>query len=1146
MPPEIEGRQRVTYKQKQQIRLIKDALQSNLEKLFREAWGEPDRPSATQWRAKDDNALAMTVRGEKAGLWKNFKTDAGGDSLDFIAVHFMGLCNAKDDFKAVILEAARIANVSLGEDQHHRRKPTWHKIKASQVGVAEAISKRELVAKLALAARPVAGTAVEKYLQSRGIKKVPPCFEYLPPVPHVKISNSKHASLIVWGTDTNGERRGGQRIILDPDGIPADVDVRKPSFGRISGFPAKLPAQVSGGPLIVAEGPETAASIWMATGFETWAVFGVSSFRKAPIPADRQVILAPDQDAADSSAGKQFAKICHQHAQAGSDIWIARAPEPEGSKRDLNDTLRSSGVEAVRAAIAGAQRYTLRDARGRFTGGGVVSLNVASCAPEFMNADDARSGIRQVTAEFIKQAVEWDDDSDQPAPVLVIKATAGAGKSSIAREVLANSNLSSLNGDVVFYTPTLALSEEAARHSATLGAGDHVTRGRSAWQSGTMQSMCQRPELAEQVASAGLQIKPTICARRNQKGKMIMCPHASGCAYLRQWNTLKPSNELRFEASQYLALHGDGSERPVGLRVIDETIWSLFVRKADIPLDAWTRPRLVGKFYNIDQGVEATQLAERVDGAALAVLEMLQAGKSPLRVKFSAEEFKAFSGAESPPDIQGAGPDLDTAKLMKKIEMYKDGADPHAGGRAALWSVLADCRERGLDVTERVRIVRGVSAPKGSEPRDVIRVNWFAEPPRNVPLLLLDADADDRITERMYPGARIARFDLEPNAEVIQLTDVTFSKKALRSSGLRRNVAALVRTEVYRDMMNGGRGTLAIASREVVKLMFEDAGHDFSEMENRAISKLMIETILHGARWLWFGPTSLGRNDWKNYGTAVVIGREEWPIDELQDCGRAIFGDTSKGKQLCFLERNKRDVIQAPEVQLPITMRDGSAKATRGRSHPDACIRAIQRQTRECAMRQAIERLRLVIAGQRKRIVICSKIPAPGLPVDQLVTCAELLPTRFEAAKAEAALTNGGVLRLSASGLAQDAPLTFKSENEAKMWLKRDGSEQIKQGRTPNSTTITGTTLLKSSQVYLRRQGQRGRAVPALILLSGNPRAIAEKVLGALSAFLLDGPSSWPQIKPQEANLATPPKPLDRFIAPRPGVTKEGKTRRVG
>jgi hypothetical protein len=112
----------------------------------------------------------------------------------------------------------------------------------------------------------------------------------------------------------------------------------------------------------------------------------------------------------------------------------------------------------------------------------------------------------------------------------------------------------------------------------------------------------------------------------------------------------------------------------------------------------------------------------------------------------------------------------------------------------------------------------------------------------------------------------------------------------------------------------------------------------------------------------------------------------------------------------------------------------------------------------------------------------------------------ELKPSRFERACLAAAL-GGGVLRLSAAGMAADAPEVFRTVREAEGWLEREGREAIKYPRAPNVSNITGAGVLNGVRVHLRLKGQRGKATPALVFGSGDPRAVAEVRLGELAAF---------------------------------------------
>lgn len=1111
---------------------VRYALRDRAEELFRLVWGEPAKAGAKDWRPTDNPARSMATRGRKRGQWFDHKGGTGGDLFDLVAVELCGLGSAQQDFPRVLQEAARFCGMAEGQsidiEALTARKAAQRAEEARQEA-ADAKRKAALVQALQARSEPLTGSPAAAYLKARGIEALPEGWRYLPPVPGLGVRHPEKPALVAWAIDADGTATGGQRILINEDGSKAELDPRKPAFGSIGGSPARIAAQAEGGPLCIAEGPETAAAIAQATGFEVWAVFGAGQFASAPAPLDRQVILCPDRDASGSPAAEAFNRACDEMAGRGVSLWIARAPEAEGSKRDLADTLQERGAEAVRAAIDAATPYTSRDTKGRFTGAGALPAEPLQM-PAFLSPEGAWQRIREAVQDFLEKAAQWHaakaawaahcetgeggpippelvpaaELATSPPPVLAIAASPGAGKSTITREVLAEFDLSAFGGgDVLFTAPTLKLAEEAAGAAQKLDAGWHVTRGRSAAQPGTRFPMCNRSEEAERVAKAGLRVFPTLCARMDGDIE-IQCPHFRTCPHVQQWAGLGAESALRFEASAYLPLSGDGSGRETGLQVIDESIWRMFTRKADLTFDGWLRPRKVtpktkGKAPPTPaERHQADALAADMQKAAEDVLRALQAGQNLARLSYTAEDFRAYAEAERGPDVLTVPPSATDKEIRAALDAL-EGSDTEAGKRAQVWAILAECLEKGLTDTQRLRIVRDVPAPRSGEKRDVLRATWFVEPPRDVPTLLLDADATPEIVERMFPGAELVQVDLRPNAEVVQITDKTFSATALKNPKLRKEAVELVRAEVLADTLQGGRGVLAIATKKVVRQFFEDAGHKLDGMTEAEISLHMLNTELHGARWLWFGPTALGLNTWKGFGTAIVFGREEIPPDALADYLRAIQGDTGTELQL-VPEDAKGNKLMAEEA-LPYLMADGSGSAVKVKVHPDPMGRALQIQTRELATRQTYERLRMATAPERKRLVLACKVPIPRLPVDKLVTWDELKPARFEAAQAEAA-QRGGVLRLSAAGLAQDAPETFKTADAAKLWLRTEGKEAVNRVAPLIRYYISGTTPLNPKQVSLRLQGQRGpKPTPALVVLPGDARAMAEQQFGPLSMF---------------------------------------------
>lgn len=341
---------------------IRQALIDRMEDLFRQAWGEPEKNGARDWRAKNSSARSMVMRGPKRGMWHDHKAGTGGDALDFVAVEFCGLSRAADDFPRVIDEAAGWCGLNLNQSEDIPALMARKAAREAMTAAEEAKSAKRnkaLVEALQTRSEVLAGSPAAAYLAARGITSLPPGWYYLPPVPGLGVLRPNRAALMVPAIDEAGVMRGGQRILILPDGSKAPEDKRKPAFGSIGGCPARIAASIEGGPLYIAEGSETAAAIAQATGFEVWAVFGVSGFKTAPAPIGRKVVFCPDQDAAESSAANSFEAACIHHAARGVEVWIAKAPEDDGSKRDLNDTLQRAGDEAVANAVAAAVPYVM-------------------------------------------------------------------------------------------------------------------------------------------------------------------------------------------------------------------------------------------------------------------------------------------------------------------------------------------------------------------------------------------------------------------------------------------------------------------------------------------------------------------------------------------------------------------------------------------------------------------------------------------------------------------------------------------------------------------------------------------------------------------------------------------------------------------
>lgn len=356
-----------------QIRIM---LQFKRENLFERVFGPPHNRHSSNWRAAADDAISFAHTGLNQGQWHHHKLGAGGDLFDLVAIAFCGRPieqkSAPRDFPQILKAAAEY----VGYHQTGAHVPSTAAMKSQQAEHEkqrhqDMQDKRALVNILQSHALPIDDTPASTYLKKRGLLSwpkqglsyLPPLNGCLPTLMNQTILGSKFNALTIWAEDNDGTIIGGQRILLTSRGDKVDIKHNKPNFGFISSAAGKFRARTNTkeSPIVIAEGPESALSVWFAMGVETWTVFGVSGFQSISLPPDRRIILAPDQDPSDSQAAIGFRKAVNHHLKNNSDLWLAVAPEPIGSKNDLNDTLQHQGVDAVCAAIASARPFTESD-----------------------------------------------------------------------------------------------------------------------------------------------------------------------------------------------------------------------------------------------------------------------------------------------------------------------------------------------------------------------------------------------------------------------------------------------------------------------------------------------------------------------------------------------------------------------------------------------------------------------------------------------------------------------------------------------------------------------------------------------------------------------------------------------------------------
>ena len=717
-----------------------------------------------------------------------------------------------------------------------------------------------------------------------------------------------------------------------------------------------------------------------------------------------------------------------------------------------------------------------RDRLGRFCNAGAYRASPAGRPTVFTPATDARQQLWSALEQADRILKEPEDEG---VPCVVVRASPGAGKSTLQREIMVAREADGLGARVAFHVPTLTLAEDATREAVGMGMAAQAIRGRSASKPDGSGPMCAKAALVEQANRIGISAREHFCESVSDDGTLRRCPHFEGCAYLGQF---KQEASCNFLATAYFSLPKQPGVDPE-LRVVDETFWQNFLWIKDVDVVTFKSPR------TFLAAAEAADHAELLKAAA-EVVGMLGAGRSPLELLYTSGDYAAFAklerkGLAPMSDIRpDDAPAAQKAKLMKAAAQHKQ-----VSRLAAVWEVLQEAAEKKLTSTERLRLfVQGQ--------KEVLRVARQSPIRHKEPLLILDADADSEILTGLGCDIRMEhQLTLRPNAHVVQIHDRHMSNTSLLGSeALREECRRLIAKEVLRDRITKNAGVLVGAPRAVVQRFFEDAGYDFSAMSDDEASQIMLTAKLHGAHWLWFGGRALGSNRYKDCGSVIVLGRQELPVSALEDQGRALWGDTP-GDPLSLVAPDLTGAQRLPLAEIPYEMADGTGMAIRVPCHPDRRIRRLQVQSRELATRQLVERLRLAHAPYRKRVILACNLPIPGLPVDELVSWQDLVGCRVEAAIVTF-LTDRGMVGCTQKSLAEGAPRVFPSANALSNYLRRNDAPSRRFDQLKKLAKSLGGTLRITDCQRLARQAKAHWSLDAVIFGKNNrsPRVRAAAV----------------------------------------------------
>ncbi|MDA8648142.1 hypothetical protein N9L40_04395 [Rhodobacteraceae bacterium] len=175
-----------------------------------------------------------------------------------------------------------------------------------------------------------------------------------------------------------------------------------------------------------------------------------------------------------------------------------------------------------------------------------------------------------------------------------------------------------------------------------------------------------------------------------------------------------------------------------------------------------------------------------------------------------------------------------------------------------------------------------------------------------------------------------------------------------------------------------------------------------------------------------------GSNAYEDRSVVFITGRNQPPIDEIEQQARAIFGNS--GNPLSY---DDKENLPLDQVDYWLSKRSPHAPAAMTvPSFSDPRIEAVQKQIREAETVQAIARLRLVWADYQKRVFLLSNLPVE-IPVDHLIEFNDLMPDRLEME-----LIKTGDLPLTPLGLEKMRPDLGLSKEATKSLYRRSKANE--------------------------------------------------------------------------------------------------------
>jgi len=743
---------------------LKARLADNADAIARHLFGKPTSQTRYELRfgkdfsSKRGNGIAVHIAGPRRGLFANHYQNKYGSLIDAFGYAY-GL-NFKD--------ACDAARRWLGEDvdgppptyRIFQLRPAAPVIDVDQ----DTEQKKKRAQALYEAAVPLVDGPGAQYLTGRGIEAWPDCVRWhgdgflIFPATSPKASEGKGAVTAI------------QRIYLNADGsarLDEDGGKIKRSLGPRYKGAVRFPGNRTG-VLLLAEGPETALSVWYAISFDTWATLGsVAHVDLTGVPVETTIIVCRDDDKRDAPTAQAIRKQIKKWRREGRTVLdVLPFDLSRRDKSDFNDALTEKGSDYIRQRIEG-----------------LIAPVDETPLQDLMTA--TRS-LASATSEAVQRL--WSGD----ASALGLKVSLGLGKTRQAL-IEAVDWIAAGRGTVVIAVPTNQLSREQVERAVKIAREKGITLRIGRWRGREYEDpdegpMCFDVPGVRAVQKAGGDPQKLVCksgenecphfrscpyqAQRKQKADLWLVPHAS--LFTQKPETIEKPTLLIIDECFSQAGIGGTSGRPEHITpdTLDLLPWAGNPSKsADIEAGLMPVRRILADALHGLTGHDRIPVSREMLLAAGLTKDMcIEAGKLEWQRKIdpdvrpgmtAAERNRALKTTESNHDI------FRLARMWAELANILDDDGPAVSGRLT-WELVKD-KEAGTTYRALRQVWR----------RD-FHEGWQA------PTLHIDATMRPNIIRHHLPGFEVhAEIKAAaPHQRVIQYVGKSFSKGALYDDSL--------------------------------------------------------------------------------------------------------------------------------------------------------------------------------------------------------------------------------------------------------------------------------------------------------------------------------------------------------------------------